>query len=158
MGQQWDLIINFDWGFLLRSCKMQISNDDQKKDTPIKSYDQISFFDNLQCKTNSFGAVLLWVFKFKKMWCQDCAAMVKKIYKIPKKVILGHPATECYWMICTILRMPIIPDVQPPRDQDFEELRRAVGLHGRLVSTGEKNRRVGKKWCQVFWEMKCLTP
>ena len=48
-------------------------------------------------------------------------------------------------MICTILRMPIIPDVQPPRDQDFEELRRAVGLHGRLVSTGEKNRRVGKK-------------
>ena len=54
------------------------------------------FFDNLQCKTNSFGAVLLWVFEFKKMWCQDCAAMVKKIYKIPKKVILGHPATECY--------------------------------------------------------------
>ena len=96
--------------------------------------------------------------KLKKMWCQDCVAMVKKNYKIPKKVLLGHPATECYWMICTISRMPIIPDVQLPRDQVFEELRRAVELHGRLVSTGEKNRRVGKKWCQVFWEMKCLTP
>ena len=36
---------------------MQISNDDQKN-TPVKSYDQISFLDDLQCKINSFGGVL----------------------------------------------------------------------------------------------------
>ena len=54
---------------------MQISNNDQKKDTPIKSYDQISFLDDLQCKTNSFSRDL-FVF------------VVQKNYKIPKKVLL----------------------------------------------------------------------
>ena len=177
MGQQRELFITFDWGGLLtqgqcvqttfckflqgskRFCKMQISNNDQKKDTPVKSYDQISFLDDLQCKTNSFSRDLfvgLWILK---MWWQDCAALVqKKITKFQKMFF-------CYRIICSILRMPKLHvlegrggDVQIPRDQVFEWLRRAAGLHGRLVSTGEKNRRVGKKWCQVFWEMKCLTP
>ena len=106
MGQQRELFITFDWGGLLtqgqcvqttfckflqgskRFCKMQISNNDQKKDTPVKSYDQISFLDDLQCKTNSFSRDLfvgLWILK---MWWQDCAALVQKNYKIPKKVRL----------------------------------------------------------------------
>ena len=75
---------------------MQISNDDQKKDTSVKSYDQISFFDNLQCKTNSFGAVLLWVFKFKKNVVPGLRSYGQKNLQNSKKSYFGAP---CYRML-----------------------------------------------------------